>query len=1351
MKRARLFKLLLWSAVLVVTALLALLWLAGREWTLQTALAEFTSRTNRSNGQNGEITITGARGGLYNGFIFDRIEIRSPDKVIVLEQGVILWEPAMWLSKTLLVKRAHITRVHVDILRPTPPLTEPASLEVPFTLLAPQATIGAVEIREAGNTTRFTAIELGAAYRGKQWQLERVAVTTPWGAGKASLTLDAAAPFALKGEVVLVSTVSPEVPSASTLTPPTTTLPYRVNASLAGKLAAIDVASQFSVKDAQHGQHDITGRATATLAPFMAQPLVHATVNVPQLNLQSLDQGLPESLLAIDLKLAPAAANSFKGAVNITNASPGSLDQARLPLTAMTAQFTADPKRIELSEALIDLGEAGQFRGSARYQNNAAINLIDRFTLVVNTQNLNLNGLHSKLRKTVINGNATIAPEIARKNGGTSSTKIAGVFREANLALNLSAHADRDTLRIDRAELMAGKGKLSLTGQVELAGERAFQATGKLTKFNAADLGAYPATDLNADFQTSGSAAAAWRVNLATTLQPSRLFAQPLSGKAKLVARADSLRDVDIALALGANQLRVSGGLGRLVEQKGAEKVDPKVDRVEPTLDWNINAPQLAQFDRDMGGSLIAKGSVIGALLTPRIDAQFDGKALRFKDHRLKSMQGSLRGTLPISTVGQTSIVTATKMMAASGKPTAAAAFTAEVKLTEYTSPKFSLARANAKFAGSRADHTLAITASDAEFDIRLQTRGGLDNQNRWRGEVVHFDNRGTVPFNLLAAAPLSLTTSGQVLLGATKFDVGGGKLEIAQFRWADGAVATRGKGSGLPLALVRPFVAALKNNVETTLKLGVEWDFNTASAAPSSPSAAMKMNGKLRLFRESGDIRFLPHPPFTAGLETFDFKTDIADNIVKATLQIAGKNIGRVDVAASTRLQQRAQTWGVPATAPVSLQGDVDLPTVAWLTRIVGGPRAGPTHTLDGRLRATVTAAGTFGEPKLSGRAIGSALHFVWPEYGINYKSGTLDATFSDDTLRVKQLGFTAGEGNLQAEGTLHIAGLKSSGRLTVKVDRFEAAARPDRLVVATGEGSLALDENRMTIVARLKADRGFFELPEKSDVTISDDVVVIGKSKPVDKPENKMTTQVDLDIDLGRQFQIRGAGLNGRLAGSMRVVSVGNGLPRAVGTLNIEDGIYSVYGQKLTIERGTLTFAGPIQNPGIDLYAVRKNPQPSLSGVTVEAGVEVRGSALAPRARLVSTPDVPETEKLSWLVLGRGLESSSTADFNLLSAAASGLLGSSRAASVQSRIAGALGVDEFGISPPSGGQGGHGGLLTVGKRISARLFVVYEQGLGTVSNVLKVRYQLSNRWSVQAQAGTESAVDALYTLRFD
>ena len=72
--------------------------------------------------------------------------------------------------------------------------------------------------------------------------------------------------------------------------------------------------------------------------------------------------------------------------------------------------------------------------------------------------------------------------------------------------------------------------------------------------------------------------------------------------------------------------------------------------------------------------------------------------------------------------------------------------------------------------------------------------------------------------------------------------------------------------------------------------------------------------------------------------------------------------------------------------------------------------------------------------------------------------------------------------------------------------------------------------------------------------------------------------------------------------------------------------------FGQRLTIERGRLIFDGPIDNPALDIVALRKNLQ-------VEAGVKVTGTARVPRVELTSEPPVPDGEKLSWLVLGQGL----------------------------------------------------------------------------------------------------------------
>ena len=58
---------------------------------------------------------------------------------------------------------------------------------------------------------------------------------------------------------------------------------------------------------------------------------------------------------------------------------------------------------------------------------------------------------------------------------------------------------------------------------------------------------------------------------------------------------------------------------------------------------------------------------------------------------------------------------------------------------------------------------------------------------------------------------------------------------------------------------------------------------------------------------------------------------------------------------------------------------------------------------------------------------------------------------------------------------------------------------------------------------------------------------------------------------------------------------------------------------------------------------------------------------------------------------------------------------------------------------------------VVTVGKRLSSRLFVSYEQGLRGVWNLLKIQYDISNRFSLRALTGSESAIDLLYFFSFD
>ena len=115
-----------------------------------------------------------------------------------------------------------------------------------------------------------------------------------------------------------------------------------------------------------------------------------------------------------------------------------------------------------------------------------------------------------------------------------------------------------------------------------------------------------------------------------------------------------------------------------------------------------------------------------------------------------------------------------------------------------------------------------------------------------------------------------------------------------------------------------------------------------------------------------------------------------------------------------------------------------------------------------------------------------------------------------------------------------------------------------------------------------------------------------------------------------------MRGRGLDTLLRGSL-VLTAPGGSPNVVGVIRTEGGTFNAYAQRLTIERGSVSFTGPVNNPRLDILALRTQSA-TESESDLKVGVTVTGPALNPRIRLYSVPEMSETDKLSWLVLGRG-----------------------------------------------------------------------------------------------------------------
>jgi translocation and assembly module TamB len=348
---------------------------------------------------------------------------------------------------------------------------------------------------------------------------------------------------------------------------------------------------------------------------------------------------------------------------------------------------------------------------------------------------------------------------------------------------------------------------------------------------------------------------------------------------------------------------------------------------------------------------------------------------------------------------------------------------------------------------------------------------------------------------------------------------------------------------------------------------------------------------------------------------------------------------------------------------------------------------------------------------------------------------------------------------GSLAISGRLQLRDL--AGVLQVAAQRMPVLQAADRWVRADGGANIVFDQKRVQVNGAFAASAGFIDFSRPNLPTLSGDVQVVRNVEaPRAAREAPIGFAFDLGIDLGPAFYLRGLGLDTRIDGAVRLRSDGRAV-RATGSVEARGGVYQGFGQRLSIERGRVNFQGPLENPGLDVLALRK-------GLPVEVGVAITRTAQNPLIRLYSGETMNDLQILSWLVLGRPPEESG-ADNTALATAAAGLL-TGTSEGIPKQLARRLGIDEFGLRTGelAGGpsllprtavagnirgerQTASAEILTVGKRLSDNITVSYEQALAGGESVVQVIYRLSRRVWVVGRAGTDNALDLVYTIVFD
>ncbi|MDQ1314786.1 MAG: translocation and assembly module TamB [Pseudomonadota bacterium] len=845
------------------------------------------------------------------------------------------------------------------------------------------------------------------------------------------------------------------------------------------------------------------------------------------------------------------------------------------------------------------------------------------------------------------------------------------------------SHADA-TLRLESANFSGQAGRLTAQGELHLDAGRAFSAEFDATQINPARFGKFPRGRLNARGEASGALAPELRLQTQFTLPPGQLEGQPVTGRGRLRYENRHLADADIDLNLAGNLAKLKGAFGRAGDR----------------LDWDIDAPALARLNLGLAGRLTSSGSVSGDPATPRVEAVLVASGLQ----------------LPGEIAADTLNLKLDLQAEANG------AFNGQLDARGVTLAGQRLNTLRAILRGRRDEHTLALDARMPDWQMTASLAGGLDASRAWRGRLTQAEVQGAWPMRLMGPADLLLSREQQQV-SQLALTLAGGRVTVEQFSRQGARLASRGALDNLPLA---PLLSLQEKPLPFTTDLRVNGDWNLRLGDT--------LDGRVRLIRQSGDVR-LTDPEVNLGLSALGLELDAEASRVTARLRADSSDSGSVRAEGRATLEREGAGFILPRTAPLAWTAQLNLPDLRLARPFIPvGIRA------DARLDARLTGSGSLAAPRIDGRIDADAIRFAMPEEGIAITDGILKLVLEDDRVRVQEGVLKGRSGRIVVSGEAQLKNPQAG--LTLTFEKFSAVNRSDRQVIVSGSTRLNLDSRRLLLTGELSADRARLEMQEASRPSLSPDVVVAGQPPREKTVAQRIPLQFDLKLNLGEDFLFKGAGLDARLGGQLRVFTV-NESPRGEGRIQVVEGRYAAYGQSLVIERGVLSFIGPIGNPGIDVLAVRKTPR-------VKAGVQVRGTVQRPVVTLYSDPALPDTEKLAWLVLGHGLESGGEQEFALMQIAAGALLGQAESVGFQAQLADALGIETFSVRAGEG-EDIAAAVVSVGKRLTSRAMLSYEQSIDGLNRVVKVLYQLSPHVRLEAQAGEQSSFDVFYTREYD
>ena len=458
--------------------------------------------------------------------------------------------------------------------------------------------------------------------------------------------------------------------------------------------------------------------------------------------------------------------------------------------------------------------------------------------------------------------------------------------------------------------------------------------------------------------------------------------------------------------------------------------------------------------------------------------------------------------------------------------------------------------------------------------------------------------------------------------------------------------------------------------------------------------------------------------------------QVDLTTGVDVSTLQLQVQRAGQSKLTVDAKMTG----WGDDAPLDGNIEaGDLRLANVR--------PFVPRMAELLGQVSGRGQLSGTLGRPELVGSF---AL-----EQGSFAVVGN-PTTLSDLSLALELKGREAvinGSG-VVGEGALVLSGLAAldpqpSLTLNVTGDRQNLLLPPSGQALVSQDLTLVATASGVELKGNITVHEGRLEheqLPEGS-VDVSSDAVEVDYAGNVISEKRPFDLTMDVDVKIEDRFRVIGTNIDTTVGGDLRLRQRSSEPLELFGNLNVIGGELRAYGQSLKIKRGTVSFAGVADNPQLDLRAER-----AITLEDIEVGIHVIGPLEEPELEIYSNPTMSQTEALSYLLRGRGLDAGAGGD------------GTAVALSMGTSIVNQSGITDSLNKIPGLNNIGFGAegsddetAATVSGYIGERIYVSYGVGLYEPINILTARLYLQTRLWLEVVSRLENSVDLYYSFDID